>query len=140
MADIGTEIQKAVEAELRNNAAVSSLFGGTTRIFTNKALPDSVFPHIIIGEDQIIGDDTECTEEDEVTINVHVWAREETPEEGVLKAKAIAGAIRRVLRKQLTLTGFTVDDWTYEGTRHLGDPDGATAHSVITFTYLTTAD
>lgn len=140
MSDPSIAIQNALEAELRANAGVKSEFGGMTRLYTLSAPNDAPFPFILIGEDQIIGDDTECADGSEIAVTIHVFARQDTPANSRLKSKSIAGAVRAALTKKLTITGHVMDDWIYEGTRYLIDPDGLTAHAVLNFTYLTTAD
>lgn len=142
MSDPSEAIQNAIESALRGSAAVKSAMGLTTvRLYTLIAPVDAAgnapFPHIIIGEDQIIGDDIECGAASEVAVTVHVYARAATPAATRLQAKAIAGAVRTVLTAKLTLVGHEMIDWTYETTRHLKDPDGLTAHSVVSLSYET---
>lgn len=137
MSDPSEAIQNAIEATLRADAAVKATFGGTTRLYTLTAPVGSPFPYILIGEDQVIGDDIECGPASEVAVTVHVYAREGTPAASRLKAKAVAGAVRKALTAQLTLVGHVMIDWTFESTRHLTDPDGLTAHSVLNLSYET---
>ena len=83
MSDPSLAIQDAIDAKLRSDAAVVAEFGGKTRLYTLSAtLADGAaakFPHIIIGQDQVIGDDTECASSSEVYVTIHVYAREDTP-------------------------------------------------------------
>lgn len=141
MSDPSVAIQNAIEATLRTDAAVKAEFGGTTRLYTLVAPLDAdgnaIFPHIIIGEDQIIGDDSDCGSASDVAVTIHVYAREGTLPGTRLKAKAIAAAIRGALTVELTVTGHRVIDWEFETTRHLTDPDGLTAHSIVTLAYHT---
>ena len=144
MSDPALALQNAIEAALRDDATLQALFGGTVRLYTLTATLDdrgeARFPHIVIGQDQVIGDDTVCGEASEVSVTVHAYARESRPSETRAKCKAIAGAIRAALTRKLTLVGHVMDDWTFESARHLTDPDGLTAHAVLDFTYLTSAD
>lgn len=142
MSDPSEAIQNAIEAALRGSAAVKVAMGlASARVYTLIAPVDAtgnaLFPHIIIGEDQIIGDDIECGEASDVAVTVHVYARAATPAATRLQAKAIAGAVRAALAAKLTLVGHEMIDWTYETTRHLTDPDGLTAHSVVSLEYQT---
>lgn len=137
MSDPSAAVQNAVEAALRAAAAVKSEFGGKTRLYTLSAPIDAPFPHVVIGEDQVIGDDVPCGAASTIIVTVHVLARETTPAGSRLKAKAIAAAVRAALTVQLTVTGQQMIDWTFDGARHLTDPDGLTAHSVLTFEYYT---
>ncbi|WP_312814451.1 DUF3168 domain-containing protein [Brevundimonas sp.] len=141
MSDPSIAIQNAIENELRGSAVVIGAFDPSEpRIYTMHPSMSPKFPHILIGDDQVIGDDTECASSSEVAVNVHIYAREDTPANSRLRAKAIAGAVRTALTKQLTLDGHQCDDWVYDDTQHLTDPDLLTAHSVVRFTYWTTAD
>lgn len=139
MSDPSVAMQEAVEAVLRSDAGVKAQFpgGGAVRLYTLSAPTGSPFPYILIGEDQVVGDDTECSPASEITVTVHAYAREEVPAASRVKAKAIAGAMRASLSTKLSLDGHAVIDWTYETTRHLTDPDGLTAHSVVSLTYYT---
>lgn len=137
MSDPSVAIQNAIDAALRTAVAVKSEFGGTTRLYTLSAPVGALFPYILIGEDQIIGDDIECGAASEVAVTIHVFARSDTPAASRLKAKAIAAAVRTALTAKLTLTGHVMIDWTFETTRHLTDPDGLTAHSVLSLSYET---
>ena len=140
MSDIDTASQDAVSAQLRNDAGVISAFGANDLKLYDLVAPNgAAFPYMI-ADYQIVGDDTECAEGSEVVVDVHIYARLETHAESVAAAKAIAGAVRRALTRKLIFAGHSTDDWTYEGTRHLRDPDSLTAHAIVTVTYLTTAD
>lgn len=140
MSDPSLSIQTAVEAALRASPAITTAFAPSNiRIYTMGPSLDPIFPHILIGDDQVIGDDTECVSASEVAVTVHVYAREETPDASRTKAKAIASAVRTALTRQLLLDGHVCDDWAYEDTQHLTDPDRLTSHSVVRLTYWTTA-
>ena len=133
-------MQNAMEATLRADAAVKAIFGGTTRLYIMDAPNDAPFPHVIIGECQEIGDDTECASVTDLAETIHVYARGAKPNDGRSEAKAIADAVRRALTVKLTIDGHVVDDWEFEGSRHFSDIDGLTAHSVVTINYQTTAN
>lgn len=137
MSDPSVALQNAIEGTLRADAAVKAEFGGTTRLYTLSAPTDAPFPHLIIGEDQVIGDDTECGAASDVAVTVHVYARAADLAATRLQAKAIAAAVRDALTVELVVTGHRVIDWTYAGTRHLTDPDLLTAHSIVTLEYHT---
>lgn len=143
MSDPSLAIQNAIEATLRADSATKALFGGTTRLYTLSAPLDAQgkakFPHIVIGQDQVLGDDTECGSSSEVAVTVHVYACEDTPTLSRSKAKQIAGAVRAALTTELTLEDHVMDDWIFDSIEHLTDPDGLTSHSVVRLTYLTTA-
>lgn len=140
MSDPSEAIQTAIDARLRSHAGVKATFPtGVTRLYTLSAPIDARYPHIVIGEDQVIGDDTDCASSSEVICTIHVWAREAQPADSRLRAKRIAAAVRVALNTELTLTGHVVDDWSFDEIRHMTDADGLTAHSVVTLSYATTA-
>ncbi|WP_292052151.1 DUF3168 domain-containing protein [Brevundimonas sp. UBA5866] len=140
MTDPSLAVQAAVEAALRTSDVVQESFApDSVRVYVMAPPLDAPFPHILIGDDQVIGHDTECASSSEVAVNVHVYAREATPVQSRAKAKRIAGAVRMALTRQLTLEGHVCDDWIYDDTQHMTDPDRLTAHSVVRLTYWTTA-
>jgi len=64
-----------------------------------------------------------------VVMDVHVWQKEPS----TAGAKAIAGAIEAALRTRLALDdGFHCGDVRVARCRFLRDPDGETAHAVVT--------
>lgn len=137
MIDPSVAIQNAIEAALRGSMAVKEEFGGSPRLYTLSAPVGAPYPYILIGEDQIIGDDIECGAASEVAVTIHVYARETTPVASRMKAKAISGAVRLALTAKLPLVGHEMIDWLYDGTRHLTDPDALTSHSVVSLSYDT---
>lgn len=140
MTDPSLAVQTAIETALRASGAVQGAFApSNVRIYDMAPPIDAPFPHILIGDDDIIGDDTECGSSSEVAVTVHVYAREATPSQSRAKVKLIAGAVRTALTRQLTLEGHVCDDWIYDDTQHMTDPDRLTAHSVVRLTYWTTA-
>lgn len=138
MSDPSAALQIAREAVLRANASVVAQFpAGKTRIYSLSAPVGAPFPHLITGDDQVIGDDAACVGGSEIVSTIHVKAREGTLAASLLKAKTLAGAVRAALDAQMTLTGHRMVDWQFETTRHLTDPDLLTAHSVVTVNYYT---
>ena len=140
MSDPSLAVQDAIEAALRASPDVLAAFDATVvRIFSMAPPLGAAFPHLLIGDDQVIGDDTECASSSEVAVNVHIYAREDTPADSRRKAKILAAAVKTALNGPLTLTGHVCDDWMYDDTQHLTDPDLLTAHSIVRLTYWTTA-
>lgn len=138
MSDPSIAVQAARDAVLRTDAAVMAQFPTVrTRLYSLSAPVGAPFPHLITGDDQVIGDDGPCVAGSEIASTIHVKAREETLAASLLKAKALAGAVRTALDAELTLAGHRMVDWRFETTRHMTDSDGLTAHSVVTVTYYT---
>lgn len=138
MSDPSAVIQTAQEAALRGASLVTSEFpGGKARIYTLSAPADALFPHIVLGASQLIGDASGCVDGSGFATTTHVYAREATLKASALKAMSLAAAVRKTLDAELTLPGHKIIDWSFETTRHLSDPDLLTAHSVVSQEYFT---
>jgi hypothetical protein len=127
MTDPALALQKAIRARLVASA-VTALVPANSIIDRNER-PET-FPCIVIGEDQTI-DDPAPLARDRVTVfaTLHLWHREA----GLVGVKQIAGAIRTALAEDaLTLDDWHVVDMMIQSTRYLRDPDGQTAHGVLT--------
>ncbi len=68
----------------------------------------------------------------ELNSTFHIWTREQ----GLAAAKAIAGAVRKALVTSWTQNGYVGIRTMLLSARYLRDPDGQTAHGVITFKTL----
>lgn len=137
MSDPSLALQDAVEAALRGSVALADAMEGRVRLYTLSAPTDAPFPYLVIGEDQIVDDETECSASSAAFTTVHVWSRvQDDVSASRAQAKTIAGIVRAVLNTALPLAGFVVTDWRFETARHLTDPDQRTAHSVVEHRYL----
>jgi hypothetical protein len=138
MSDPALPLQDAIEAALRGSSDLKVAMGLTTvRLYSVSAPATANYPYIIIGEDQVIDDSTECSDGSEVVTTVHCWSR---VTEGVSasrrQAKAMAGVVRSALKALPSVTGFDLVLAEFEDTRHLTDPDGLTAHAVVSHRFL----
>jgi hypothetical protein len=101
-------------------------------IVDSNARPE-VFPRINLGEDQELPADEIVSRYTTVIATLHVWVREP----GLVTAKAIAGEVRRVLNRPSRLVfeanGYRCIDCKFASARFVRDPDGVTAHGIITF-------
>ena len=137
MSDPSLALQNAMEAALRSSPALAEAMGGRVRLYTLSPDDRAPFPYIVIGEDQIIDDETECAASSEAITTAHVWSRvEDDVSASRAQAKTIAGIVRTILNVALPLAGFVTTDWRFETARHLTDPDQRTAHSVVEHRYL----
>lgn len=138
MSDPALALQDGIETALRASAALKSAMGlAVVRLYTLSAPVGAPLPHIVIGDDQIIDDATECLDSSEVFTTIHVFARVDADVAASRRqAKSIAGVIRAVLQSTLTVTGFSLVQQDFETTRHTTDPDGLTSHSVVTHRFL----
>lgn len=138
--DPGLAIQDAIEAALRVDTGLQALFiDGKIRLFTHTAPNNTPHPYIVTGDDQVLGDDTECASSSETVVKVHVFARGAALADSGKQARTIGAAIRKCLTRRLTLAGHKMDVWEFDSLLPLVEPDGLTSHCVVQFTYQTTA-
>lgn len=133
-------LQERVFATLRTSAAVTAKVG--PRIFDR--VPDApppnapqqraIFPHIVIGEDELNDDSDGCGVAFEAIVTVHVFSRAV----GKAEAKTIGAAVRAALDAQLEISGVACrdDDSHFRSARYFTEPDGLTTHGVLTFRYV----
>lgn len=92
-----------------------------------------VVPRINLGEDQELPADDVVGRYTQLASTFHVWSREP----GLAGAKAIADTIKRSLRLKLwTLGNYRCVDCKFASARFIRDPDGETAHGIVTFESL----
>ena len=90
-------------------------------------------PSIIIGEDQEIEGGDIARRNVRVYSTLHIWKKET----GLVGVKVIAGAIRSAVRANIAQTdGYHFGDCRVSSARFLRDPDGETAHGVVTIETL----
>lgn len=130
-------LQLALPAALLADSELVTLLGGQ-HVYDPLGAPDGDdvgFERMIeIGEGQSIGDDNGCGSATEAWLDLHVWTR---GPDGRLVGKQIVDRVREILAAPLELSGHIVVSQVFQGARHLTDPDGLTAHSVMTFQYRT---
>jgi hypothetical protein len=121
-------LQKAIRARLVATSAVTSLVPAASILDVNQR--PAPMPSIIIGEGQSVEGDRIDRRDQRVFLDLHVWKKEP----GLTGVKAIAGAIRAAIASANlpTLDGFHFGDCRITGSRYLRDPDGETAHAVVT--------
>jgi hypothetical protein len=126
-------IQRAIRAALVADAGVMSLVPAASILDTNARPAPS--PSIILGEDQLI-DDGDHIARDVLHIfsTLHLWKKEP----GLAGVKGIAGEIRLTIgaSRPVLGEGFQLVDWRVSSTQFLRDPDGETAHGVVTIESL----
>jgi hypothetical protein len=121
------EIQVAVVARLKSNAAVNALISG--RVYDS--VPKTAqFPYVTLGEGDENAADADCIDGLEISFDVDVWSRSV----GFPESKHIADAVRRALTNpEIVLQENALVDLTHRQTRVFRDPDGLTSHAVLTF-------
>jgi len=132
----GLALQKAVYELLMASDALKATVGNPVRLY-DQVPAEPIFPYITFGDAQELEDEADCIDGTEHFLDLHVWSQAR----GRVEAKAISGVVREELRgTALTLDGHAFCLSEVESTRHLKDPDGATAHSILTFRVLTEAE
>jgi hypothetical protein len=120
-------LQTAIRLRLVATPAVTALVPAVSILDVNQR-PAPV-PSIIIGEGQAVEGDRIDRRDQRLFMTLHVWKKEP----GLRGVKAIAGAIRAALHSaRLTVAGWHCGDCRVSSMRFLRDPDGETAHGVVT--------
>ena len=121
-------LQQAIRQRLVSTGAVTALVPVASIIDVNQR--PAPMPSIIIGEGQAVEGDRIDRRDQRVFLDLHVWQREA----GLVGVKRIAGAIRAAINvsKFPHISGFQIGDCRVTRTRFLRDPDGETAHGVVT--------
>ncbi|MBN8999563.1 MAG: DUF3168 domain-containing protein [Rhizobiales bacterium] len=125
-------VQKAIRARLVDTSAVTALVPAANILDRNsRPAPD---PSIVLGEDQLVDAGFVDRDPARVYSTLHLWKREA----GLTGVKAIAGAIRAAIRggRLDPVDGYQFGDCFVSQERFLRDPDGETAHGVVTIETL----
>ncbi|MGM5018724.1 DUF3168 domain-containing protein [Tardiphaga sp. 367_B4_N1_1] len=130
MSDPSVALQSAVVARLKSHASVTALV--SDRVY-DEVPTAATYPYINISGGQVIGDDDDCGDGSEVTLQLHAWAQ---PPSAGAKVKQIAGAIRTAMRAPLVITGFENLLQDFSQAQWLEEPDGKIRHAVIEFRFI----
>lgn len=128
MSEPSLELQGAIVAKLKADAAVTALIAGRVVDRVDPGLPK---PYVVVGDDQVISAHADCLDgSTEVFATLHAWSG--LP--GKRECKQVAGAVVAALnQKPMTVNGYRLVSIEHDSTAHLLDPDGVTSHSVIVF-------
>lgn len=122
---IGSQLQKAIHDAL---TAAPALAGGNVYDRVPAKAADA-FPRITLGDEQVLDDSSSCGEGWEVYPDIHVWSRKP----GHVEAKRIAADVVSRVLAIAAVDQFTLVEMRLESARSFTEPDGLTAHTVITF-------
>jgi hypothetical protein len=125
---IGDELQRAIYAAL---TAAPALAGGN--VF-DQVPENEPFPHITIGDEQVIDDSTTCQAGWELHTDVHCWSRPVDGSKG--EVKRIAASVATRVTAIASISGLSLVSIAHETTRVFRDPDGKTEHAVVNFRAL----
>jgi hypothetical protein len=125
--DPSLELQKAIVAALKADAAVTAIING--RIYD--AVPGGATkPYVSFGPFQLLPEHGDCLDGGEAFVTLDAWAA--GPD--TVQVKQLGTAIARAL----DLAPIVLDapqrlvEMSVEQTQYMRDPDGITAHGVIT--------
>jgi hypothetical protein len=130
MASPELELQGAIVARLKADAAVMALANGVYDQPPDTAFATPKESYVTIGEAQFLRDDATCVNGGEVYLTMHAWSRKV----GFPVAKQLADAVAESLHlAPLTLATNRLISIMHRQTRVFRDPDGLTSHAVIDF-------
>ena len=119
--------QSAQRGLLVGSSAVTALVPADSILDTGTR-PEG-FPRIIVGEDQELPADEVVGRYTTIFSTLHIWSHGD----GLAGAKAIAGVVRSALHMSLwQRDGYRCIDAKFQNARYVRDPDGETAHGIVT--------
>ena len=125
-------VQGALRARLVTSPAVAALVPPGAILDAHKR--PAPRPGIVLGETQALRYESLSRRLETITHTIHIWTEEPSTEANKRIAFAVRGAIESA---RLDLApNFHCADWDVVSTRHLRDPDGVTAHGVLTVQVL----
>jgi len=120
-------LQTAIRLRLVATPAVTALVPATSILDVHQRPAPT--PSIIIGEGQSVEGDQIDRRDQRVYLDLHVWKTEP----GLVGVKDIAGAIRTAIHSErLAVVHYWCGDCRVSTMRFMRDPDGETAHGVVT--------
>lgn len=121
-------VQRALRLRLVQSPAVAGLVPPGSILDAHRR--PAPRPGIVLGEAQSVRAETIARRVERVTHTIHVWTEEPSTEGN----KAIVGAMRAAIEGQRLDLGaeFHCVDHDVISTRTLRDPDGVTAHGIVT--------
>lgn len=125
-------VHEAVRQRLTGNSAVTALIPAGSILDINQRPAPT--PSIIIGEGMVTEGDRIDRRDLRVILDLHLWKKEQ----GLTGVKAVAGAIRAAINsaRLVPVDGFQFGDCRVTNARFLRDPDGETAHGIVTIETL----
>ena len=127
LADSSLPLQKAIVARLRADAGVSAII--VDRVYD--AVPTAaVMPYVSFGSFQVLPEQADCAEGVGVVIQLDGWAK--GPD--TVEVKRLGAAIANSLQwAEMSLDeGQRLVIMSVEALQYMRDPDGITAHAIVT--------
>ncbi len=136
MIDAAQAVTDSIVATLKATAAVTAIVG--QRVYSERAPQNAVFPYITLGDPQTLSFSNKDDGGTSTFIDVHGWVRsgDRHPFSGVQFMRnglALRAAIVAALdQTRPTITDYFVQQIWVTDLRMLRDPDGETAHCIVT--------
>ena len=126
-ADPSLELQKAIVAVLKADAAVNAIVGG--RIYDGVP-SNATKPYVSFGPFQLLPEHGDCLDGGEAILQLDGWATGPS----TVQVKQLGTAIARALDEAPLVLDAPQRcvEISIEQTQYLRDPDGITAHAVVT--------
>jgi hypothetical protein len=127
-ADPSLQLQKAIVARLKADAGVNAIIAG--RVY-DTVPPNATKPYVSFGPFQLLPEHGDCLDGGEAIVTLDGWSNGQN---GTVEIKQLGTAIATAL----DLAPLALDapqrlvEMTIEQTQYMRDPDGITAHAVIT--------
>ena len=132
MSEPSLELQRAIYQALIASTPLKSAMGGAVRAY-DRVPPAPSFPYLTLSEAQLLDDGVACEDNMfEAFVDLHVWSRTV----GQAEAKTISGIVRSEMMALTLATDWQIKVSRVQAIRYLNDPDGLTAHSIITCRFL----
>lgn len=133
MSAVAEPLHAAREAALLASTALAAAMGQVEAEVFTVVPTNAPLPYIVIGDDQLLGDDTECADGAECFCTTHVFTKPNPPEGQT--CRAITDLVRDILNAPLDVDGHEVVVWEVESVQFLTDP-GGTTHGIVRHRYL----
>lgn len=132
MIDAAQAVTDSIVATLKATAAVTAIVG--QRVYSERAPQGAAFPYITLGDPQTLSFSNKDDEGSSTFIDVHGWVRASATDasfmrRGLTLRAAIVAALDQT---RPTIADYFVQQIWVTDTRILRDPDGTTAHVIVT--------
>jgi hypothetical protein len=133
LADPALPLQKAIVAALKADAAVNALVAG--RIYDGVPA-NAVKPYVSFGPFQVLPEQGDCLDGADATIQLDGWSNKQG---STVEAKQLGAAIAAALDEATLALDLPhkLIDLRLANTRYVREPDGITAHAIVTLRAFT---
>lgn len=128
------ELVRAAMDALRADTMVASFID--MRIYDRPPQkPEPAFPYITVGPTSSIPDDADCSDAEEITIQLDVWSQGANEAYSSAECRRLIDAVKQVLHDaDLTLADNALVTIQMSLKQIVREPDGITSHGILQFT------